>query len=328
MRFAHSAVVMALAAGLSALVSTAPAHAQPPHGDHYVALGSSYASGPGLAPQLDTRCGRSGVDYPHLLAQRIGAVLTDVTCSGAVTANIVSRTQRTRSGGIVPLQIGAVTPDTTLVTISIGGNDLNLIGEMIGRSCRSALTSAAPTVATAPGAAVRALRTCTAFASTSEPPASKVTALEHDLADVVRAVRSRAPHAKVLLVQYLSVVDARATTCPGVVMSPADANATRHTYDELVTATRDAAEATGATSADIPDADQHTACSPAPWVNGFHNPLTGNNASIGTSYHPNQAGMQAVADRLADFVSHDETLLPAVDGDPHLLAPLAARTGQ
>ena len=186
----------------------------------------------------------------------------------------------------------------------------------------NAASAFAPTVATAPAAA-RALRTCTAFASTSEPQASTVTALEHDLADVVRAVRSRAPRAKVLLVQYLPVIDAHDSTCPGiVVMSQADATATRHTYDELVTATHNAADATGATNLDIPDAEQHTACSPVPWISGFHNPLTaGNNASIGSSYHPNLAGMQAIADRLAAFLPLDETLLPAV-------GPPAPRAGQ
>jgi lysophospholipase L1-like esterase len=328
MRFARSATATALAAGLSALVSTVTAHAQPQHGDRYVALGSSYASGPGIAPQIDTKCARSAADYPHLLAQRIGADLTDVTCSGAVTADILSRGQRIRSGVTVPPQIDAVTPDTKLVTVSIGGNDLNLIGGMIGRSCHSALTAAAPSVATVPAAAVRALRTCTTFASTAEPSAAEVAALGRDLTDVVRAVRAKAPHAKVLLVQYLPVLDAHATTCPGtVVMSPADATATRRTYDELVATTRAAATASGATVVDMPDADSHTACSPAPWVDGFHNPLSGNNNSIGTSYHPSQAGMQAVADRLATFAPSNETLLPAIDSAPRLLAPLVSHTG-
>ncbi|MBU3066387.1 SGNH/GDSL hydrolase family protein [Nocardia sp. NEAU-G5] len=308
-------------------MSTVSAQAQPQHGDRYVALGSSYASGPGIAPQIDTKCARSGVDYPHLLAQRIGADLTDVTCSGAVTADILSRGQRIRSGGTVPPQIDAVTPDTKLVTVSIGGNDLNLIGGMIGRSCRSALTAAAPSVATVPAAAVRALRTCTSFASTAEPSAAEVATLGRDLTDVVRAVRAKAPHAKVLLVQYLPVLDAHATTCPGVVMSPADASATRRTYDELVTATRAAATASGATVVDMPDADSHTACSSTPWVNGFHNPLSGDSNSIGTSYHPNQAGMQAVADRLATFAPSNETLLPAIDSAPRILAPLVSHTG-
>ncbi|MBU3066386.1 SGNH/GDSL hydrolase family protein [Nocardia sp. NEAU-G5] len=300
MRFARCAAVVALTAGLSALAGgTVSAHTETQHSSYrYVALGSSYASGPGIAPQIDTRCARSAADYPHLLAQRIGATLTDVTCAGATTTNILTRGQHTRSGVTVPPQIDAVTADTTLVTVSVGGNDLNLIGGMIGRSCHSALIAAAPT------AAATTSRMCAVFGSAAAPTAAKVTAVEHALSDVVRAVRVRAPQATVLLVQYLPAIDGRAATCPGVVvMSPADAATMRRTYNSLISATRAAAAATGAMSIAVPDAEQHTACSATPWVNGFHNPLaTGNIASITSSYHPNLAGMQAIADRLADML--------------------------
>ena len=49
----------------------------------YVALGSSFASGPGIDPLLDARCGRSGSNYAHLVAERLGYDLVDVTCGGA-----------------------------------------------------------------------------------------------------------------------------------------------------------------------------------------------------------------------------------------------------
>jgi len=38
----------------------------------YVALGSSFASGPGIEPIIDPRCGRSGSNYAHLVAGRLG----------------------------------------------------------------------------------------------------------------------------------------------------------------------------------------------------------------------------------------------------------------
>jgi len=38
----------------------------------YVALGSSFASGPGVEPVLDAGCARSGDNHPRLVADRLG----------------------------------------------------------------------------------------------------------------------------------------------------------------------------------------------------------------------------------------------------------------
>jgi hypothetical protein len=51
-------------------------------GDRYVALGSSIASGYGIANQ-STFCGRSDRDYGHLVAAKLGLNLTDVSCGAA-----------------------------------------------------------------------------------------------------------------------------------------------------------------------------------------------------------------------------------------------------
>lgn len=52
---------------------------------HVAALGSSFAAGPGVAPIVDRRANRSGRNYAHLVAERLGARLTDLTVSGATT---------------------------------------------------------------------------------------------------------------------------------------------------------------------------------------------------------------------------------------------------
>jgi hypothetical protein len=52
-------------------------------GDRYVALGSSIASGYGIANQ-STFCGRSDRDYGQLVAAKLGLNLTDVSCGAAV----------------------------------------------------------------------------------------------------------------------------------------------------------------------------------------------------------------------------------------------------
>ncbi|WP_433755613.1 GDSL-type esterase/lipase family protein [Nocardia sp. CA-135398] len=99
-----------------------------------MALGSSYASGPGLPDIVDTSCSRSAHNYPHQVATATGLDLVDVSCGGATTANILDTPQHTPDGAVVPVQIDAVTDDTRLVTITIGGNDLNLVGSMTGAS--------------------------------------------------------------------------------------------------------------------------------------------------------------------------------------------------
>ena len=73
----------------------------------YVALGSSYAAGPGIDPVIDRTAGRSGRNYAHLLAQAPGAELTDATVSGATTATILNTHQRTL-GRRHPPQVRAV----------------------------------------------------------------------------------------------------------------------------------------------------------------------------------------------------------------------------
>ena len=47
-----------------------------------------------IQPMEDRAAGRSARNYPHLLAQRLGARLTDLTVSGATTATILDTPQR------------------------------------------------------------------------------------------------------------------------------------------------------------------------------------------------------------------------------------------
>ena len=61
---------------------------------HLAALGSSFAAGPGIEPFADKRAWRSSPNYAHLLADRLGCDLTDLTVSGATTATILERPQR------------------------------------------------------------------------------------------------------------------------------------------------------------------------------------------------------------------------------------------
>ena len=58
----------------------------------YVALGSSYAAGPGITPTVPgspPRCARSAENYAHVLAQHRGLSLVDASCSGATTVDVL-----------------------------------------------------------------------------------------------------------------------------------------------------------------------------------------------------------------------------------------------
>jgi lysophospholipase L1-like esterase len=93
-----------------------------PAGSRYVAMGSSFASRPGLpsrVPSSPRRAGRSTGNYAHLVARELGLDLHDVTFSGATTSDLLSPSA---SGTVA--QLDAVTPETSLVTITAGGNDV------------------------------------------------------------------------------------------------------------------------------------------------------------------------------------------------------------
>ena len=81
---------------------------------------SAVRSLPGFGISVQsTDCGRSNRNYPNLIAQRYGLTLTDVTCGAATIPNVVDTAQ-----GAHPPQLNAVTPDTKLITVSVGGNDI------------------------------------------------------------------------------------------------------------------------------------------------------------------------------------------------------------
>jgi hypothetical protein len=63
-----------------------------PKGSRYVAMGSSFAAGPGITPRASAsprRAGRSAGNYAHLVARALGLELRDVTYSGATTSDIL-----------------------------------------------------------------------------------------------------------------------------------------------------------------------------------------------------------------------------------------------
>ena len=68
-----------------------------PAGSRYVAMGSSFAAGPGLpvrAPGSPRRAARSASNYAHLVARNLALDLHDLTYSGATTGDILRPSAR------------------------------------------------------------------------------------------------------------------------------------------------------------------------------------------------------------------------------------------
>ena len=118
-RRAMRALVLAIAAlAIFALAATAARAA------NYVSLGDSYTAGPLIPnPVLPARLSQSSNNYPRLAAPSIGLPLRDPSCSGAKTDHM-TQPQNVDPDGPNPPQFNSLDAETTVVSITIGGNDI------------------------------------------------------------------------------------------------------------------------------------------------------------------------------------------------------------
>lgn len=230
-------------------------------GDRYVALGSSIASGYGISVQ--SACGRSSRDYPQLVAAKYHLKLVDVSCGAAVIPNIVDTKQ-----GDNPPQIDAVTPDTKLITISVGGNDIEFNGTAL--ACGNPATQ------------------CKAPANLD----AQIAALPGQLRSMVAKVHAKAPGARIVFVTYPREMPVR--NCSALSLTDSELAMLRSMGDRLqiafVTALEDHAGVTFVDPYTAPG--DHTVCAAAGqrWTNGYVVP-TGE----GFAYHPTVLGHQGMA---------------------------------
>lgn len=248
-----------------------------------VALGSSFAAGPGVLPVEDRAAARSARNYPHLVAAGLGAQLVDATVSGATTATILDRPQHAGLRRFAP-QIEAVGADADLVTVTAGGNDLGYLGGIISVALLQQLWRRRLTRPAARGLRMRR-------------PLTAVTAEQREgtaagLTRIVEAARLRAPGARVVLVDYLPIFTDGFV--PGV-SGPFRSREVAHFRGVAAALSRATETAADRSGADLVPASafgqDHGIGSPDPWVNGLQ-PL----ARFGSSFHPNASGMAAVAD--------------------------------
>lgn len=255
---------------------------------HMASLGSSFAAGPGIKPVANRLAMRSARNYPHLLAERLGARLTDLTVSGATTETILHVPQRFLGLGFPP-QVRGIAPDVDLITITAGGNDLGYIGR-VGRAAytdrlsRRSITSPLGRRLGAGGV--------------PELPQAAIDAAAQGLVAVVEAARARAPHARVLLVSYLTLLEPDARYALDAPFTPDTRDALIAIADGLTKAFATAAAVTGVEIVDIAQRSRgHGLGSPQPWVRGF-SPF-----HPAASFDPNHAGMQAVTEAITDHLA-------------------------
>jgi lysophospholipase L1-like esterase len=253
----------------------------------YVALGSSFAAGPGdgqRSPESLDLCEQSDGNYPHLLARRYGLSLKDVTCSGATTGDVLEGGQWFQAA-----QVNAVQPGTKLVTVTVGGNDISYIGSLTAWACTN-------DPATVPRL-VRALGMC------RMPDQGKVEQalreLPGQLREIATEIHRRAPAAHILFIDYTTVLP-DAGTCARLPLKGWQADRGRYLADRLREETTQIALETHSKLLRASEITHgHDVCSSDPWVYGFQFPPSP--FAFGpVPFHPTKKAMQAVANAAGD----------------------------
>jgi lysophospholipase L1-like esterase len=244
--------LVASAAVIAAVSAAAPAAAQ--SSVNYVALGDSYSSGVGAGNYSDGSCEQSSNSYPALWAKanEPGSYVTEA-CSGATTGSVISG------------QLSGLSASTTLVSMTVGGNDVGFSSVM---------------------------ETCVIFSTST--CVSAIDAAENEIANdlpgelnsVLADIAADAPNARVVVLDYPDLYDlSKSSSCIG--LSTTDRTDLNQGANELDAQIQAAAERYGDVFADVRAAFAgHEICDSDSWLNSV------DWFDLGDSYHPTAAGQQ------------------------------------
>jgi lysophospholipase L1-like esterase len=240
----------ALTLGLAAAVTGTGTPAKAATSVRYVTLGDSYSSGVGAGDESGS-CDQSPNAYgPLWVSANSPASFTFAACSSATTSSVISS------------QLSSLSASTTLVSISIGGNDAGFSSIM--ETCILESTSA-----------------CESAVSQAEQYAN--TTLPGNLSTLFSDIKADAPSAKVVVLDYPDFYDLSVSTCVG--LSSADHQALDKGINDLDGVIQTATDNAGFYFADVrTQFSGHELCDSAGWLNSVEI------FDIHTSYHPTATG--------------------------------------
>lgn len=245
----------------------------------YAALGDSYSSAAGVlpvVPDAPAQCLRSTRNYAHVIAGRIGADLTDVTCSGAETSDFFS----SQFDGVAP-QLRALGKRTQLATMSIGGNDNGVFTGAIEKCGAAAATTGGT------GSPCRN-QYGSEFVDTIR------TSTYPNLQRAFAAVHRRAPNADVAVLGYPWILPPKVGCFPQMPVAKGDVPYLRNLEATLNRVVQKAATQNGLTYVDFSKVSEgHDACQAigTRWIE----PVVGGTNPV--VVHPNAFGERRMADR-------------------------------
>jgi lysophospholipase L1-like esterase len=268
-----------------------PQSAQSSFSGPFVALGDSYAAG-NLIPASPTGtpagCLRSSHDYGADAAAALGVTsYLDATCSGATSADMTQ--PESVPLGTNPPQFDALAPDDSVVTLTIGGDDIGFLGiletcaklsltGLFGNPCQRHYTTGG-----------------------TDQLVAAIDAAAPKVAAVLQGIQSRAPDARVLLVGYPDILPTTGDGCwPLVPFARSDVPYLRGIEVDLNQMLARTAAANGATFVDTYQATTgHDACASASTKDVESLVPT----SLAYPFHPNQRGEQVMAERVEAALS-------------------------
>ncbi len=294
-------------AGLAIPLGLVPANAATGRYVEYVALGDSWSADVVIADvyglpdstHAPTGCGQSHVNYPKLLAKRLGVKrFRDATCGSATTTHFFRPQTGLPGGGTNPAQFGRLTSRTDLVTVGIGGNDAGFAGAAV--SCVNLL----PTNIS--GFEALALPVSIPFLGSGVPVggckqrfvkdgrdllAERIAASEPKLVNALKEIHRRSPRARVLMVDYLDALPVKGCY-PVVPITDTDMAYLHVTFRRLNAMVTRAAARGGAEFVNTyDDSHGHDVCQvpTTRYVEGL-GVVSVNGAAVAVPAHPNSAG--------------------------------------
>src|SRR5262249_17403412 len=153
-------------------------------------LGDSYTAGPLIPnPVLPLGCLKSDHNYPHLAAPSIGLPLRDASCSGAKTDDMTNP-QNVEPDGPNPPQLNSIDAETTVVTPTIGGNDIGFSDVAQGCITLNPFSTPCKDKYTAGG---------------KDQLAERIAATAPKVAAVLQGIHSRSATAKIYVLNYPAI---------------------------------------------------------------------------------------------------------------------------